>query len=122
MRELHCSPRAAASFEPAKNPAQEPQFLQIVAKPERAAARGKPKAKREPKLTRVAFKISRLMEFCSERELVNQTGHDACEWPMVILKELVDNALDAAEEADVAPVISIVVNEDGIVIEDNAAA
>ena len=120
MRELHCSPRAAASFEPAKNPAQEPQFLQIVAKPERAAARGKPKAKREPKLTRVAFKISRLMEFCSERELVNQTGHGAYEWLLVILKELVDNALDAAEEAEVAPVISIAVTEDRIVIEDNA--
>ena len=35
-------------------------------------------------------------------------------------KELIDNALDAAEEAEVAPVISIAVTEDTIVIEDNA--
>ena len=60
------------------------------------------------------------MEFCSERELVNQTGHGAYEWPLVVLKELVDNALDAAEEAEVAPVISIAVTKDRIVIEDNA--
>lgn len=113
-------PVSRAVFQPAKNVAKDPNFLQIKAKPERAAARGKPKAKPEPKLTRVAFKISRLMEFCSERELVNQTGHGAYEWPLVVLKELVDNALDAAEEAEVAPVISIAVTKDRIVIEDNA--
>ena len=41
-----------------------------------------PAAKPEPKLTRVAFKVSRLMEFCSERELENQTGHSVWEWPL----------------------------------------
>jgi hypothetical protein len=51
----------------------------------------------EPKLTRVAFKVSRLMEFCSERELQNQTGHSLYEWPLVVGKEIMDNALDAAE-------------------------
>jgi hypothetical protein len=51
------------------------------------------------KLTRVPFHVSRLMEFCTERELVNQTGHNAWEWPLVVLKELVDNGLDACEEA-----------------------
>ena len=112
-------PVSRAAFQPAKNTAKDPNFLQIVAKPEPAAARI-PKAKREPKLTRVAFKVSRLMEFCSERELVNQTGHGAYEWPLVIVKELLDNSLDAAEEAEVAPVISIAVTEDRIVIEDNA--
>ena len=108
-----------ADFQPAKNVAKDPNFLQIMAKPEPPTAGAKP-AKREPKLTRVAFKISRLMEFCSERELASQTGHGAYEWPLVILKELVDNALDAAEEAEVAPVISIAVTKDKIVIEDNA--
>jgi hypothetical protein len=52
------------------------------------------------KLTRVPFTVSRLMEFCTRRELVNQTGHEVHEWPLVVLKELVDNALDAAEEAE----------------------
>ena len=65
------------------------------------------------------FKVSRLMEFCTRRELVNQTGHDVYEWPLVVLKELFDNALDAAEEAEIAPVISIAVNGRSIVIQDN---
>jgi len=61
------------------------------------------------RLIRVAFKTSRLMEFCNRRELVNQTGHREAEWPLVVLKELVDNALDASEDAEIAPVISIAV-------------
>jgi DNA topoisomerase VI subunit B len=73
----------------------------------------------QKKLTRVPFTVSRLMEFCNKRELVNQTGHDVSEWPLVILKELVDNALDAAEEAEIAPIISIAVKRGLIVIEDN---
>jgi Histidine kinase-, DNA gyrase B-, and HSP90-like ATPase len=71
------------------------------------------------KLTRVPFTVSRLMEFCTRRELVNQTGHDVFEWPLVVLKELVDNALDACEEAEIAPVISITVKGNSIIIEDN---
>jgi DNA topoisomerase VI subunit B len=59
------------------------------------------------------------MEFCTRRELVNQTGHDVYEWALVILKELVDNALDAAEEAEIAPVVSIAVKRGSIVIKDN---
>jgi DNA topoisomerase VI subunit B len=38
--------------------------------------------------------------------------------PLVILKELVDNALDACEEAGTAPVIEIIVSDAGIVISD----
>jgi DNA topoisomerase VI subunit B len=71
------------------------------------------------KLTRVPFRVSRLMEFASRRELVNQTGHDYAQWPLVVLKELVDNALDACEEAGIAPVISVTVVPGSIVIEDN---
>jgi hypothetical protein len=83
-----------------------------VAKPDR-------KRRPEPKLTRVAFRVSRLMEFCTRRELQNQTGHSVYEWPEVVLKELVDNALDACEEAEVAPVISITVEPGSITIQDN---
>jgi hypothetical protein len=60
------------------------------------------------------------MEFCTRRELQNQTGHGVGEWPLVVLKELVDNALDACEEAEVAPVISITVEPGSIVVENNA--
>jgi DNA topoisomerase VI subunit B len=59
------------------------------------------------------------MEFCTRRELVNQTGHNVYEWPLVVLKELVDNALDACEEAEIAPVISISVRDNSIIITDN---
>jgi hypothetical protein len=77
-------------------------------------------------LNRLVFTTSRLAEFCSEKELINQTGHSADEWPLVILKEGLDNALDASEEAIVAPVIDIVapvvdivVSNAGISITDN---
>ena len=43
-------------------------------------------------LARKTFSVSRLSEFASEAELVKQTGHDADDWPLVIVKELVDNA------------------------------
>jgi DNA topoisomerase VI subunit B len=71
------------------------------------------------RLKRVPFTVSRLMEFCTRRELVNQTGHDFQEWPLVVLKELIDNALDACEEAGIAPVITVQVDGDRIAIADN---
>jgi DNA topoisomerase VI subunit B len=71
------------------------------------------------KLTRVPFTVSRLMEFCTRRELVNQTGHDVREWPLVVLKELTDNAIDEAEEAGIAPEVHIEVSGNKIVITDN---
>jgi hypothetical protein len=85
----------------------------------KAAKERVPVKREEKKLTRVPFTVSRLMEFCTQRELVNQTGHDVYEWPLVVLKELVDNALDACEEAEIAPVISISVRDNSIIITDN---
>ena len=64
------------------------------------------------------FKVSRLMEFCTRRELVNQTGHDVWQWALVVLKELADNALDDAEEAETAPIISIAVKGGSIILRD----
>jgi hypothetical protein len=118
--------RIAASFErilppeiqQAKNPASDDRFLQIVAKPRR---KRRAKVKAEPKLTRVAFRVSRLVEFCTKRELQNQTGHSTEEWPLVVEKELIDNALDACEEAEIAPVISIAVTPASFTITDNGA-
>jgi hypothetical protein len=107
--------QAAAGFEQDKKPTIGAQFLQIVAKPKPTA-----RTKSEPKLTRVAFKVSRLMEFCSERELQNQTGHAVYDWPLVVGKEAMDNALDAAEEAEVAPTITVIVDSGTIIVEDNA--
>jgi hypothetical protein len=107
---LFCKPACrVAAFQQAKTRAPTDRFLQI----------GRNEIP-ESKLTRVAFRVSRLMEFCSERELQNQTGHAVYEWPLVVLKELMDNALDACEEAEIAPVISITVKSPcTIIIEDN---
>jgi DNA topoisomerase VI subunit B len=108
------------TFQQAKSSTETPQFLQIVAKPDHARRR-KSKARPEQKLTRVAFRVSRLMEFCTRRELQNQTGHSVYDWPLVVLKELMDNALDACEEAEIAPVILIAVEPGSITIEDNGS-
>ena len=71
------------------------------------------------KLERTTLRTSRLLDFCSRKELIAQTGHQPDAWPLVVLKELVDNALDACEEAEVAPQITIRVGDDGITVTDN---
>jgi DNA topoisomerase VI subunit B len=109
----------APGIQQAKKPDSQPQFLQIVAKPSRGLRKGG-EAKPELKLTRVAFTVSRLMEFCSKRELQNQTGHSVYDWPLVVAKELLDNALDACEEAEVGPAITVIVEQDKIIVQDNA--
>ena len=72
-----------------------------------------------PRLQRETFRTSRRLDFCSEKELVAQTGHRPTQWPLVVLKELVDNALDAAEEGGIAPKIAITVDKTGITVADN---
>ncbi len=71
------------------------------------------------KLDRTTLRTSRLLDFCSRKELIAQTGHQPDAWPLVVLKELVDNALDACEEAEVAPEVTIRVDDDGITVTDN---
>ena len=59
------------------------------------------------RLERTVFETSRLLEYFTERELRYQTGRPPTEWPVVIVKELVDNALDACEDAGVTPEITV---------------
>ena len=68
---------------------------------------------------RVTFTTPRAMDFFTVKDLEAQTGHPASLWPLVVLKELADNALDACEESGVAPVISVTVDDDGITVTDN---
>jgi DNA topoisomerase VI subunit B len=70
-------------------------------------------------MKRETFQTSRLLDFCSERELIKQIGHGVDQWPLVIFKELTDNGLDACEEAGIAPVIEIEVTGTEITITDN---
>ncbi len=71
------------------------------------------------KLNRQHFNTSRSLDFLSRKELIAQTGHQVAEWPLVCVKELMDNALDACEESGVAPEIAIVVDKKGISVSDN---
>ena len=54
-------------------------------------------------LKRTTFTTNRVLEFFSEKELNMQLGHSRAMWPIAVLKELMDNGLDAAELAGVAP-------------------
>lgn len=71
------------------------------------------------KLKRETFTTNRMMEFLSPKELIAQTGHEPANWPLVALKELVDNSLDACEEAGIAPEINITVDDNTIEVTDN---
>jgi hypothetical protein len=46
-------------------------------------------------LTRTTFETSRLLEFFTDRELSMQIGASRSTWPLALVKELLDNALDA---------------------------
>ena len=48
-----------------------------------------------------------------------QIGHAKELWPLALLKELVDNALDACESAGIAPVIEVEVDENSFTVRDN---
>ena len=103
--------RAAASFSQAKNPAREPRFVPIVAKPEPP----------EPKLQLASpSKSHDRWNSAASGSCKIQQGHAVYEWPLVVAKELIDNGLDACEEAEVAPRVTVIVEKDTIVVQDNA--
>jgi hypothetical protein len=72
-----------------------------------------------PKLARTTFQTSLQMDFLSQKQLVTQTGHEVPDWPLVFVKECIDNSLDAAEEAEIAPVIAVTADAGGITVADN---
>lgn len=74
---------------------------------------------RKSTLERATFTTSRLLDFCNDKELTAQTGHERAVWPLVILKELLDNSLDACEEAALPPRITVSVESDKITVADN---
>jgi DNA topoisomerase VI subunit B len=73
----------------------------------------------QPTLQRSAFTTSRSMEFFTQKELTMQIGHPRQLWALALLKELIDNALDACEAAGIAPQISITLEADMVSIRDN---
>ena len=75
-----------------------------------------------PKLDRETFEMGRELEYFSEKELRAQIGYTADFWPVAVLRELIDNALDAAEIAGVQPIVEITTLDDCITVSDNGAS
>jgi DNA topoisomerase VI subunit B len=72
-------------------------------------------------VSRETFATSRLLDFVSEKELTMQCGFGRGDWPLVVVKELIDNALDACEEQGIPPRVAVTVGEDSIAVADNGA-
>ena len=70
-------------------------------------------------MTRTTFTVSRAAEFFSEKELEMQMGAGRLDWLPMLIKELIDNALDACESAGVSPSIKISTTDDTITVSDN---
>ena len=48
-----------------------------------------------------------------------QIGHARPLWPIALLKELIDNSLDACESAGISPVIEVVIEDEAFGVRDN---
>ena len=70
-------------------------------------------------LQRELFETKRQMEYFSDKELSMQLGAAPSGWGEVLIKELVDNALDACETAGTDPEILITLGPEGFTVEDN---
>jgi DNA topoisomerase-6 subunit B len=70
-------------------------------------------------LQRELFSTSRLLEFFSEKELHMQIGFAKSEWPIALLKELVDNSLDGCETAGVLPDLTVTLQPHAVSVQDN---
>jgi hypothetical protein len=98
------------------------QDLPLAAlRPSQNAANGEAGSRPRPahRLERLTFTTSRELDFFTEKTLIAQTGYERSQWPLVIVKELIDNALDAAEDADTPPVVEVIADEAGIAVRDN---
>ena len=56
------------------------------------------------------FTTDRLLEFTSVNELSKLVGYTPPGWPVIAVKELIDNALDAAEDVNLAPAIGVYIS------------
>lgn len=72
-------------------------------------------------LNREYLTTSRSLEFFSKKELSMQLGEsDSDVWPIAIIKELIDNSLDACESASTLPVIELETDYENFVsVQDN---
>jgi DNA topoisomerase VI subunit B len=72
-----------------------------------------PRNVRHAELERTVFEFSRSAEYFDLKELQAMTGQPASRLPGVLMKEVLDNALDASEQAKVAPRLDVRVSFGG---------
>lgn len=72
-----------------------------------------------PKLERTTFITSKELEYFSVKELSRELGSNSVKWPLVLTKELIDNALDACETSDIAPAITVTLEGTMVCVADN---
>ena len=70
---------------------------------------------------RNVFSTPRLAEFASQQGLTTRVGLHASWWPEVVVKELIDNAIDDAETAGKPPIVSVTIADDVIIVEDQGS-
>jgi DNA topoisomerase VI subunit B len=70
-------------------------------------------------LNRATLKVSRQMDFFSLPGLTAEVGHGVRDWPLVALKEPLENSLDACEECGRSPQIAVTIGERFIEVADN---
>jgi len=70
-------------------------------------------------LNRQMFELTRELEFFTEKELTMQIGHPKNYWRVSLLKELIDNALDACEVSDIQPEITVEDAKGYFSVDDN---
>jgi DNA topoisomerase VI subunit B len=79
-----------------------------------------PKTGAASNIARVPFTTSRELEFFTESELTTQIGYRKGLWPIVLIKELIDNAIDACETTATGAIeIVVQLAKDSISVSDN---
>src|SRR5262245_52149075 len=69
---------------------------------------------------RVTFTTSRELEFFTETELTTPVGYRKDLWPLVMVKELIDNAVDACETAATGAIkLGVQLDKDSLTVSDN---
>lgn len=76
----------------------------------------------QTQLNRQVHVTNRSFDFFSEEELNKQIGFPQEQWLIALVKELIDNGLDASEAASIVPHIVIDVQQDSVSVINNGSS
>lgn len=65
------------------------------------------------------LEIPREQDYFSERGIRELTGFGPHKWPLVVTKELIDNALDALDEVSGAKTVKVTASDAGLSVSDS---